>query len=182
MTSIIKVDEIQSKNGTSALTIDSSGRILQPAKPAFKMEITDPSPSAANYTGYTYFLPDTMIFNIGNHAEITGTKGQFTCPVNGVYYFSYSINFSSGNSSSYLDVHMLKNNELLGGGTAGGGSNIDTSVRYLEDVQGGTYQTGVNTGLLQLSANDVICLEFVLVGDTSATLRDGSFFQGFLVS
>lgn len=182
MTSIIKVDEIQNKSGTTALTIDSSGRILQPAKPAFKMEFQDPSPSAANYTSYTYFLPDTMVFNVGNHAEITATKGQFTCPVDGIYYFSYSINFSSGTASTYLDVHMLKNNELLGGGTAGGGSNIDTSVRYLEDVQGGSYQTGVNNGLLQLNANDVICLEFVLVGDTSATLRDGSFFQGFLVS
>jgi len=183
MTSILKVDEIQSKNGTSALTIDSSGRILQPAKPAFKMEFQNPSPSAANYSAaYHRFLPDTMVFNVGNHAEITGTQGQFTCPVDGIYYFSYCINFSSGTASGYLDVHMIKNNELLGGGTAAGGQNIDTSVRYLEDVQGGTYQSGVNNGLLQLSANDVMCLEFVLVNDTSATLRDGSFFQGFLVS
>ena len=68
MTSIIKVDEIQNKNGTTAITIDSSGRILQPAKPVFKMELVVEG-AAANYSSATVFL------------------GSFSCPS---AYFSTS--------------------------------------------------------------------------------------------
>ena len=36
MASTLKVNEIQHTSGTTALSIDTGGRVLQPTKPAFK--------------------------------------------------------------------------------------------------------------------------------------------------
>ena len=38
MTSILGTQSIQHPNGTTAATIDSTGRILTPARPAFRVE------------------------------------------------------------------------------------------------------------------------------------------------
>ena len=176
MTSILKVDEIQSKNGTSALTIDSSGRILQPAKPAFKMEKT--ASTTANYSDSTNghkFLPDTMRFNIGGHAEITGTQGRFTCPIDGLYCMIYRLNFSGVTGAPYVNAYIMVNGDIING-------SRDLSSRSIEDPQGGNYHTAQNTGLYQFSAGDIISVDFFVHTDTSSALRDGSVFQGYLVS
>ena len=47
MTSILGTESIQHPNGTSAATIDSTGRILQPAVPAFS--VTKHGSSGAEY-------------------------------------------------------------------------------------------------------------------------------------
>jgi hypothetical protein len=177
MTSIIKVDEIQSKNGTSALTIDSSGRILQPAKPAFKMEmgVASGATNWGNHTDGHKFLPDTMRFNIGGHAEITATQGQFTCPVDGLYCMMYRLNFDSMAAAVYVNAYFMLNNSPING-------SRDRSGRNIEDPQGGNYHTSNNTELFQFSAGDVISVNFFTHSDTSSNLRDGSVFQGYLVS
>ena len=176
MTSIIKVDEIQSKNGTSALTIDSSGRILQPAKPAFKMEeVAGLTANFSDSTNGIKFLPDTMRFNIGGHAEITATQGQFTCPIDGLYCMIYRLNFDGVTGAPYVNAYLMVNGSEING-------SRDLSGRSIEDPQGGGYLTAQNTGLFQFSAGDVISVNFFVHTDTSSTLRDGSVFQGFLVS
>ena len=174
MTSIIKVDEIQSKNGTSALTIDSSGRILQPAKPAFKMELHSEN-AAANYSSTTVFLPDTIRFNVGGGAEITGSAGQYTVPVTGIYFIHFQINLVGVTGASYVLAELTVNDAPING-------SGDTSARYIEDPQSGNYLTAANSALFQFNANDVVKVQFLVNGDTSSTLRDGSVFSGFLVS
>ena len=39
MASILGIDTIQHQSGTTAMTIDSTGRILTPARPAFRARI-----------------------------------------------------------------------------------------------------------------------------------------------
>jgi len=174
MTSIIRVDEIQSKNGTSALTIDSSGRILQPAKPAFKMELVNEILST-NFSSATVFVPDTIRINVGGGAAITGSQGQYTVPITGIYMLMYQINLNGVTSATYVDAHFLVNGSVING-------HEDTSGRYLEDPQGGNFIQAQNSALFPLTANDVVTVRFQVVGDTSSTLRDGSVFQGYLVS
>ena len=74
-------------NNATAMTIDSSGRILTPARPAFL--------ARRNGTGFTvdgaYFPFDSTSveggFDIGSNYDTTNYK--FTCPVAGVYFFSF---------------------------------------------------------------------------------------------
>lgn len=170
------VDNISNQAGTRALTIDSSGRVLQPAKPAFKMEKT--ATTTANYSNTTNghkYLPDTMRFNIGGHAEITSDQGQFTCPIDGLYCMIYRLNFSGVTGAPYVNGYLMLNGSEING-------SRDLSARSIEDPQGGNYHTAQNTGLFQFSAGDVISVNFFVHTDTSATLRDGSVFQGYLLA
>ena len=82
MTSILKVDSIQNAAGTAAMTIDSSGRILQPAKPAFQVTKlgTDQSISA----GVAVKIEWTdVVTDIGGN--FSTANNEYTVPVSGMY-------------------------------------------------------------------------------------------------
>ena len=83
MASIIGVENLQHTNGTTAATIDSSGRILQPAKPAFHARLT--SGSTEGKTGTLVFNSED--FDIGGNYDTS--NGRFTAPVSGIYYFAF---------------------------------------------------------------------------------------------
>ena len=57
----------------------------------------------------------------------------------------------------------------------------DLSYRYLEDNEGGNYQTANSSGLIQLTANQTVTPYIRVVDDTSVNLRDGARFFGYLV-
>ena len=84
------VDEIGSKTGNNtAMTIDSSGRILQPNKPAF----------LARRSGGATSVSSTNIFNFDSVSIYGGfdtangyntSTYTYTCPVAGLYWFHVS--------------------------------------------------------------------------------------------
>ena len=83
MSSILKVSEIQDPtNNNSALTIDSSGRVATPLKPAFSAVRVN-SQAVNNST----IICNTVITNVGGHYN--GTTGVFTCPIAGLYQFHF---------------------------------------------------------------------------------------------
>ena len=78
MTSILKVDNIQNSSGTSALSIDSSGRMTTPARPAFHAHRT----STLSLTGgndYQTIIMNAVATNIGSHYSTS--TGQVKMPV-----------------------------------------------------------------------------------------------------
>jgi hypothetical protein len=100
MASILKVNEIQHTGGTSALTVDSSGRILTPNIVAFQANRT----AGAVSSGNIYVCNNTTL-NKGN-AYSTST-GKFTCPVDGVYSFHAAV--LTGNNQTSNDISLIKN-------------------------------------------------------------------------
>lgn len=102
MTSIIKVDQIQNAAGATALTIDNSGRILQPAKPAFKAYNGANAWQSVAASGVYYNLAfNTKDHDIGGNYD-TSTY-TFTCPVNGVYMFGAQV-MHDANSSAQISI------------------------------------------------------------------------------
>ena len=92
MASILKVNTIQdATNSNTAMTIDSSGRITEPNKPAFLA-------TYANNAWSTVSANDVIQFNDVSSGDcfdngsnfVTGTY-RFVAPVAGTYYFAYSI-------------------------------------------------------------------------------------------
>ena len=100
MASILKVDTIKHKDGTTALEIDSSGRITQPEKPAFIVSLKSASLSAAT-SGIVIF--DHIVKQ--NGSGYSTSTGQFTAPVDGFYKFGHSV-LLEGVGSSDDGIHL----------------------------------------------------------------------------
>jgi hypothetical protein len=171
--STIQVQNISHTNGTSAATIDSDGRILTPARPSFYAYRTYSDQSDINYSPTeTQVQFDATQHNIGNCYDTSNYK--FTCPVSGVYNFSWQVRMTNVTTAGYVYTAIRKNGLL-----DWGGFNI---YGPLEDPQGGTYQTNSTSATVQLSANDEIDVVFRISGDTSSRVQNVStFFSGFLV-
>lgn len=90
MTSILKVDTIQSSGGTGALTIDSSGRVAQPALPYAMVNASDATP--------TVTPNDVVPFNnvVSSRGIVWDTSAySFTVPVTGIYGFSGNVRLNA---------------------------------------------------------------------------------------
>lgn len=81
----LNVGTIKEVTGTTtAMTIDSTGRVLQPAKPFFHVSESN-NTGAVGITGQLAF--DTVVTDIGSNYN---TAGFFKAPVAGIYQFNFS--------------------------------------------------------------------------------------------
>ena len=132
MASIIGVQELQHTNGTSAATIDSSGRVLTPARPSFFAYKSASDSSDQDYTSYTQVQFDATQHNIGNCYSTSTYK--FTAPVNGIYQFNWQVRVFNATTANYIWAALRKNGDIDWG-------NSNFIHANLEDPQGGSYQT-----------------------------------------
>ena len=103
--STLKVDTIQHSGGTTGLTIDSSGRILQPTKPAFRAYRNATGWNDISNGTWTKVALNATDFNIGSHYDTSNYR--FTAPVSGVYVFDYQLySYSSGGGSKNMAVYV----------------------------------------------------------------------------
>ena len=143
MTSVLKVDNIQNSSGTSALSIDSSGRVTQPAKPAFSAHGDDwfSLSSANSWIKISGF--DTERFDIGGNYNTSNQ--EFTVPVDGIYMVVLRAWLEgSVDSANYLRIRLNGTSSL-----AEVGENLNNNDDH-------TIQAVV---LESLSAGDVITPE-----------------------
>jgi len=169
MASELGVQTIQHTNGTDAITIDSSGRVLQPAKPSF--HAYRDSSAAEGLTGTIVF--NATKHNIGSHYDTS--TGKFTAPVAGVYQFNFSgfgCENTSGhqlaaNTSVFVDLH----NET---------TSADLARIYYINASAG-YPVLSMSHAVSVAANDVILIQVnqrYVYSDTSDLYLN---FSGFLV-
>ena len=105
MTGIIKVDTIQNNGGTTGLTIDSSGRVRQPALPSFHAYIynSDSNPRFQTSGGTHNLVPfDTTTYNVGGGFS-TSSK-SFTAPIAGNYQFNVRVSPYNAAANEYLRI------------------------------------------------------------------------------
>jgi hypothetical protein len=139
--SILNVGEVQtnfikSTTGTTALTIDASGRVLSPNRPAF-------TACNINVTGIPVLSGDiilnTIILNNGNHYSTS--TGNFTAPVSGLYYFSFT-GFTENNASGVNSIEIRRNNTAI--------------VRTYTSESVNTFRPFATECTLSLAANDTV--------------------------
>ena len=137
MTSILKVSSIQDpQNSNTALSIDTSGRVTTPQRPAFSATF-----SGDNTIGNMDVVVDVLL-NVGNCFD--SDTGAFTCPVDGVYSFSADVMTSATGGTSYHTWKFTVN------GTAKG------SLHHSTSDSGDSYRNTSGSIILSLSANDVV--------------------------
>ena len=103
MASIIGVQELQHTNGTSAATIDSSGRILTPARPAFRAYKSGTSAWQTFGGTSAVIMPfDATFLNVGNCYNTTNYK--FVAPIGGIYTFYFQFYGDSTANDAFIKV------------------------------------------------------------------------------
>jgi len=132
MTSILKVNTIQdATNSNTAMTIDSTGRILTPARPSFEAKRTSGDVTQGNVV-----IWNEVRHNIGGHYNTS--TGEFTAPIAGVYLFTGQ-GFTNNTSSITLDLQV----------------NGENRFRYQDDTNA-SYRSGTFAYTTLLSASDVV--------------------------
>ncbi len=102
--STVKLRKISSLEGTAAMTIDSSGRILTPARPSFHVATT------ATQDATTIVNWNTEIFDIGGNFNTT--SNMFVAPIAGVYCFNCTA-LQAGNGAQ-MTISIRKNSSATG--------------------------------------------------------------------
>ena len=114
MTSILKVTEIQDPtNSNTALSIDSSGRVLFPQIPCACVTLTTSNTQDTSNpysTTNTDILFDTVTVNQGS--VYNSSNGRFTAPIAGVYEFSYTFLKDQDSSANVTYIDVFKNGSL----------------------------------------------------------------------
>ena len=172
MTSTIKVQNIKHTNDTTAMTIDSSGRVSLPSVPAFRVGFD--SNQTITSTGN-----NTLAWNQGISSEtqscytqggFTWSSGIVTVPVAGIYHFSITLRIDSI-GSGYLVAKILKNDSESG-----------TDDMYLIDGSpASTYTNLTGSNVYKCSANDNIRIKIASSADSSYTVTQNSIFSGHFV-
>ena len=127
MASELHVDAIKHSGGTSAMTIDSSGRISRSIIPSFKAY----KASSGNVTyGASDSISasfDTLDFNIGSH--FSTSTGKFTVPIAGLYMFGYDLfNNTTSTASKRVNLRLSSGEQFGGQGQAAKTSDFVLSV------------------------------------------------------
>ena len=104
------VQNIKHTNGTTAQTIDSTGRITTPARPSFLVRgygsVTGGSQSINNITtnsnvGIMYNF-DEVSHNIGSH--FSNSTGKFTVPISGLYHISGGYGYKASTAYGHFAI------------------------------------------------------------------------------
>lgn len=178
MTSVIKVDNIQSSGGTAALSIDSGGRITTPAKPAFlvsrsaTISLTEGNPHQV--------LPfDQVQFDIGSNFNTT--NNHYVCPVDGVYFFALNVRFDSTTqgASEYIRVFIYKGSDAATVTTPW--NSKDSFLGFITGENATDFETGVCSGVLQCTAGDIVTAMGGHLNDATVNFNTQAQFSGFLV-
>ena len=170
MTSILGTESIQHPNGTTAATIDSTGRILTPARPAFRAEKRASNQSISDTTT-TKVTFEHEAFDIGGNFA----SDKFTAPVAGIYHFNTLLRcVANSGTMDYVLIYLYKNGSIYSDM-----SQIQTSANNMLNSHIGGGAT------LQLAASDYIEI-YVNISGTSPLVHSHSngertWFSGFLI-
>ena len=147
----LNVGTIKEVTGTTtAMTIDSTGRILTPARPAF----SGTHINSGGNTGLTgTIIMNTASFNIGNHYDTS--TGIFTVPVTGIYRYSFSGFFST--STGTLTVGQ----KTVSLQTNASGSFVDYQGMTGSLSSGTGYYNAAFSGLISATAGNQLKVQTI---------------------
>jgi hypothetical protein len=171
--STLKVDTIKHSGGTTALTLDSTGRLTRSVIPSWRVAISgaDLAQTAAD-TYIDVAFNNSSTENCFLAGGCTMASGVITVPIEGLYQMAASVRFGNVTSTDYILLSIIKN-----------GVTTNASDTYaIVDDHGSAYHTLTLTDLFQCDAGDELAVAGYVSNDTSWVF-DGntSHFNGHMV-
>ena len=170
--STLKVQEIQHTGGTTGLTINSDGRVLQPNLPSWRISIS----SDANVSSDTAWQviawdeTDDSAENLYLQGGITVVSSKIVIPVAGVYMFGVNLRIDGISSGNYLTAVMEKNDS----------TTDNAEAEWVEQNAAATYATVSMSSVMKFAASDTIRVS-VASPDGTYTIQDNCTFYGALI-
>ena len=148
MTGILKVDKIQSVTGTTtAMEIDSTGRVLTPGRPMFDVaKSTTQNISSGSVTKVTW---DTENYDVGSNFA----SDKFVAPIAGKYFMNALLTMSTIIAGAGIGLIWYKNGSVFRNG-----HHQSTEINITFALQ--------TTGVFDLNASDYLEL-YVFQGSGS---------------
>lgn len=146
--STVKVNTVQSTtiqhtNGTTALTVDTAGRVFFGNKPLVHV-CRNVTAAWENFgSSPSLYIYNTAITNVGSHYNIS--TGFFTCPVTGYYRMTSAALMGTQSAAAYQ--YHYKN-----------GANISGNITAHSNSGGTGYWTTGFTTIVQCAANDTLAV------------------------
>ena len=107
----LQVDNIKSSGGTTGLTINTAGVVLQPTKPCFRANATSGNLSIANSTD-VLIAYNNEFFDVGGYYDHS-TNYRYTPQVAGKYFILARVYFTySSYATENLVLSIRKNNSI----------------------------------------------------------------------
>jgi hypothetical protein len=148
-------------NSTTALTVNSAGRMSIPLQPAFAAQ-SGPATAVGGKV-----IPGTVTFNIGNCYNTA--DGRFTAPITGIYHFKWHQLLPNAGSGRH-DAAFYKNGALFSG------------TRFILNKEAAsTFRTIRVEAHINLAANDFV--EVYYLSGAAALWADANYgtFSGYLI-
>ena len=130
----LQVETISHTNNTTAMTIDSTGRVLTPARVSFEAYRTSGDVSQGNIVVW-----NNTRHNIGGHYSTS--TGKFTAPLAGVYLFTGQA-FTDNTNNITLDLQV----------------NAVSRFRYQDVTDSNGYRSGTFSYITLLSVSDEVSI------------------------
>ena len=170
MTSIIKVNNIQNSSGTTALSIDGSGRVTKPQLPAFRLTVA--SAQTLSTTEATILFADRgTSYNNFLQGGMSLSSGVITVPIAGVYQFSTIIRANSV-GSGFVTAKISRNSVL---------SSEAVGYIIIGNSRSSDYDNLTGSTIFNMSANDTVEVFIKASADTSWNVGTQSEFSGYLI-
>ena len=161
----LSVPTIKDGSGSNtAMTIDSSGRILTPARPAWAATRSSPGATLTTSSAYETLPWNSASINDGNFNTSTYT---YTTPVAGLYHINYNFRLDNAQAGAYVVANLAFD------GTA------STEAYIIFD--NGQYHSFVFSGIFELAAGVAITNITYVDNDTSWLFAAYGQFSGYLV-
>ena len=165
----LQVETISHTNNTTAVTIDSSGRMTQPSQPRFMVQLSSNTtvPNAHDQDWSVNTATWTERFDVGG----CFASGLFTSPVAGVYHITYQM-YCNPSVGSYI-----------GGGMNGTAITDNFGVNDVWSFQAGGNDTGFTHTVLVNCSDAGKTIQFGTYGNGSSTARaDGTWIHGYKIA
>jgi hypothetical protein len=167
--------------GTTALSINSSGIVTQPTKPAFIARTSGINNiTLATHTTCFDQTSASNYYNLDQGNNYDTTNKEFEAPVAGIYYFHAQVDLRDhvfANASHYTTNLRLD--------TGSGYSTKYTGVYDFDDGGSNLHYFSLSiSGMFNLSVNDKVQFSVVQTGGSASTTVDngaGSYFLGYLI-
>ena len=170
MASTLKVQNIAHTGGTTAMTVDSSGRVTKPQIPAFHVGLA--SAQTLSTTAATVLFEDRgTSYNNFLQGGITISSGVITVPIAGVYQFNTLIRANSV-GSGFITARIMRNSMS---GSEEGGYIIIGNTRSTD------YDNLTGSTVYNMNASDTVKIEMKTSADTSWNVGTQSEFSGYLI-